>query len=142
MSVTPQDFLDALPYARALDMRLDSIAEGKVTISMPYNAELIGDPATGVLHGGVVFTLLDTVSGLAAMLHPGSGGGTATLDLRVDYMRPATPGQRIRAEGFCYNMTRTVAFIRAIACDDDASRPVATATSAFTNEAGKMKVTA
>lgn len=140
MSFTPQDFLDALPYARALDMRIDSISEGKVVISMPYNADWVGDPATGVLHGGVVFTLLDTASGMAATLHPQSGGSTATLDLRVDYMRPASPGQRIRAEAFCYNMTRTVAFIRAIASDDDESRPVATATGAFTNEAGQMKV--
>lgn len=134
MSHSPQQFIEALPFAHALDMRLDGIEEGRVLMSMPYDPRLVGDPATGVLHGGVVFALLDTAAGLAATLHPASGGGTATLDLRLDHMRPATPGQRIRAEAFCYNMTRSVAFVRAVATDDDSSRPVATASGAFTNE--------
>ncbi len=142
MSYTPQQFLDALPYARALALRLDSVEDGRVVISMPYDTRLVGDPATGVLHGGAVYALLDTAAGLAATLHPACGGGIATLDLRVDYMRPATPGQRIRAEAFCYNMTRSVAFIRATACDDDDNRPVASANGAFTNEAGRHKAPA
>jgi uncharacterized protein (TIGR00369 family) len=132
-----QQFLDALPHARALSMALDQMADGRIVLSMPYDARLVGDPATGVLHGGAVYALLDTSSGLAAMLHPAGSGSTATLDMRVDYMRPATPGQRITAEAVCYNMTRTVAFVRATATDDDKARPVATANGAFTNEPGR-----
>lgn len=138
-AVTPQHFVDSLPHARALNMRLEEVGTGRCVLSMPYDARLVGDPATGVLHGGAVYALLDTASGLAATLHPASSGSTATLDLRIDYMRPATPGQRITAEAVCYNMTRTVAFIRATATDDDTTRPVATATGAFTNEASRRK---
>jgi len=134
-SVTPQDFFDSLPHVRAMNMRLDEVSDGRCVLSMPYDPRLVGDPATGVLHGGAVSALLDTASGLATTLHPGSSGSTATLDLRIDYMRPATPGQRIRAEAICYNMTRTVAFVRATATDEDNARPVAVATGAFTNEA-------
>lgn len=134
----PQQFIDALPHAKALGMRIDKMEAGVVHLSMPYDPRLVGDPATGVMHGGAVFVLLDTASGMAAMIHPEAAGGTATLDLRVDYMRPATAGQRIRAQAHCYNMTRTVAFTRATAFDDDEARPVASASGAFTNETRKM----
>lgn len=129
-----RQFIEAIPHSRALGMVLDSIGAGEAVISMPYDTRLVGDPATGVIHGGAVSALMDTASGAAVMCHPSAPASTATLDLRIDYMRPAMPGQRITARATCYHMTRTVAFVRVVATDDDAARPVAAATGAFTVE--------
>jgi len=127
-------FISALPHSRALGMEVVEVTDGVAIISMAYNPELIGDPATGVMHGGAVSALMDTCGGAAVMSHPTDAAGTATIDLRLDYMRAATPGQTIVARAECFHVTRSVAFVRATAYDDDADNPVATATGAFTLE--------
>ena len=132
-----RQFIEAIPHSKALSMRLADMGEGTATIDMPYDEKLVGDPETGVIHGGAVSALMDTCCGAAVMSHPENLGGTATIDLRIDYMRAATPGQRIKAHAICYHVTRTVAFVRATATDDDADNPVAAATGAFTVEGAK-----
>jgi len=129
-----RQFIELIPHARALGMQILEIADGMAEISMPYDERFIGDPKTGVIHGGAVSALMDTCGGAAVMSHPDAPAGTATIDLRIDYMRAATPGQTITARAEVYHITRSVAFVRATACDDDTDRPVATATGAFTVE--------
>ncbi len=130
-----RQFIEAIPHARALGMQLSDIGNGTAVISMPYDEKLIGDPKTGVIHGGAVSAVMDTCCGAAVMSHPSAPGGTATIDLRIDYMRAATPGQTITTTATCFHITRSVAFVKATAVDDDVENPVAMATGSFTLEA-------
>ncbi|MEM6889724.1 MAG: PaaI family thioesterase [Pseudomonadota bacterium] len=132
-----RQFIQAIPHSKALGMQLTDMGDGVAVIEMPYDEKLVGDPDSGVIHGGAVSALMDTCCGAAVMSHPASPGGTATIDLRIDYMRTATPGQAITARATCYHVTRTVAFVRATATDSDTENPVAAATGAFTVEGSR-----
>lgn len=135
-----RQFIEAIPHSRALGMRVEEIENGRATITMPYDLRLVGDPRSGVIHGGAVSALMDTCCGAAVLAHPESPAATATIDLRIDYMRGARPGSAITARAECFHVTRSVAFVRATAHDDaDTGTPVAMATGAFTVERPRGK---
>jgi uncharacterized protein (TIGR00369 family) len=130
--------LDLLPqlasgaaHTHALGFVFDAVDGDRVRIRVPWREDLVGDPETGVLSGGLVTTLLDHVGGLAAWVALGRFETLATLDLRVDYMRAAAPRRDLIAEARCYRLTRSVAFVRAWAFEDTVEDPVAAAQSAY-----------
>src|SRR5687767_5386296 len=90
-----------ITHSRAIGMRLVEIGGGTALMSIPYDRKLVGNPATGVLHGGVITSVLDSASGAAvgSALQSAAAAKSrdgwrpiATLDLRIDYMKPVTPG--------------------------------------------------
>ncbi|WP_273687207.1 PaaI family thioesterase [Ketogulonicigenium vulgare] len=135
-----QNFVTSLPQAAALQLQIEAIGHGMAQMRLPYAAHLARDAASGVLHNGPIATLIDTCCGVASFSDPRIGGVTATLDLRLDYLRDATPGQDITVEARVLQVTRSVAFVEARAFDADKSVPVTTAKAVFTavmREGGK-----
>lgn len=120
-----------VPHAKALGMTLESMESGRGSMSMAWREDLVGDPETGVIASGAVTALMDHTCGLAINSAADSPMPIATLDLRIDYMRPAAPRTGITCEAHCYRLTRSIGFVRAEAWDVDRGDLVATAQAAF-----------
>jgi uncharacterized protein (TIGR00369 family) len=127
-----QSMVQVIPFNVALGMRVeDASSDGWATMRLPYRADLVGNPATGVLHGGMVTSLIDACSGLSVFLKAEFKWRIATLDLRIDYLRPARPPEDVLARAECYKLTRHVAFTRAIAYHRDPGDPIASSSGTF-----------
>jgi uncharacterized protein (TIGR00369 family) len=107
-----------VPHNRALGIRFVSMEDQRVTLALPYDAKLVGNPLTGVLHGGAITALLDAACGLAVWIKVAEPVPIATLDLRIDYLRPATPTREVRGRAECFKVTQNVAFVRGEAFHD------------------------
>lgn len=130
-SVLAKLFATMSPHMRQLGLEILSIRDGVCVAQLPYREDLVGDPATGVLHGGVVTTLLDSAGGGAVLSAIGKPIPLATLDLRIDYLRPSTPGRPIRAKVECYKSTKHIAFARGVAFEVHESDPVASMAATY-----------
>lgn len=128
-------------HTKALGFTLESVEGTTVRLRTPYRADLVGDPETGVLAGGLVTTMLDHIGGLAVWVAIGGFQPIATLDLRVDYMRAARPPEDLIAEAVCYRLTHNIAFVRAWAYETSSDDPVAAAQSAYVlSESGQHRM--
>ena len=102
-----------------------------VELGLDYSEKLVGVAETGVLASGPIISLMDMAASMAIWVRLGHFRHQATLDMRVDYLRPAMPGRRIVGRGECYGVTRSVGFVRGSAHDGDAADPVAHVTGTF-----------
>jgi uncharacterized protein (TIGR00369 family) len=127
-----QSFMGHVPFCVALGMRIVEFGHGTAMLEMPYSPDLGADAHTGSVHSGAVSALMDMCAGVAVISRSPAQSTTATLDLRVDYLRPCTPNHAIIARAECYHIADSVAFVRVTAWDVDQNTPIATATGAFT----------
>lgn len=102
-----------------------------VELELPYSPELVGDIASGVIASGPIISMMDNATNLAVWTALGKLRPQVTLDLRVDYMRPAAPGKTVIGRGECYKTTRSMAFVRGVAHDGDIDDPVAHVAGTF-----------
>jgi uncharacterized protein (TIGR00369 family) len=122
---------DSVPHSHELGLSVVDLGPSEATMRLPYSEKLVGNPETGVLHGGAVTTLIDATCGISVFMKMGRLARIATLDLRIDYLHPASPGKELLAHAECYKLTRAVAFVRALAHHGDKSNPVASAQGTF-----------
>lgn len=81
------------PYQRFLGLELVHAEEGAVEIRMPFRQEFLRDDSSDWLHGGILSALIDIAGDYA--VYSKTGGDVPTVDLRVDYLRPAKRGSLI-----------------------------------------------
>ncbi len=81
-----------------MGLRVQHVERGRMGAELPFREEFLGDPRRPALHGGVLSMLADTVGGGAVFTLTDPGDRVATIDLRVDYLRPGR-SEAIQAEG-------------------------------------------
>jgi len=127
-----QRMCEFVPHARLLGLRLEQVDGEEVTMRLPYRAELVGNPETGTLHGGVLTVLLDQTLGTASLCCDQVGTTiTPTLDLRIDHLGIAPAGKDILAVARVYKVTRRILFVEGFAYWDSREKPIARATGSW-----------
>ncbi len=130
-------FLALSPYTGRLAIEAISASDSGCVLALPYRDELVGDPESGVLHGGAVTALVDTTFGFTVFFRIKKFMPMATLDLRIDYLRPAKPGVKVHARAHCYKVTSELAFVRGSAYEDNADDPFSSCVGVFMFTSGK-----
>ncbi|WP_420139342.1 PaaI family thioesterase [Sphingomonas sp.] len=123
----PVTFLASAKGGHIMALGLKHVAHGDdwCELALAYDRRLVSDATSGILASGPIVSLMDTAAGFAVWVRRGAFARQATLDLRLDYLRPSRVGQTVIGHAECYRLTRRVAFVRGVAHDGSADDPVA-----------------
>ena len=124
-------FADHIPFNNALGIQLIEVGDAFAAQHLPPGPHLVGDPKRGTIHGGAITTLLDSCCGAAVFMALEKPAYMATLDLRVDFLRPADASKPLSGRAECHKRTPQVAFVRCSAWQDDPDDPVAVGNATF-----------
>lgn len=126
-----RNFVSILRHCQVLGITLEQADENGLLLRLPFSDKIVGNPITGVVHGGAITTLMDSCCGISTVCFLPDFEICPTLDLRVDYMRPAEPGLDIFGFAECYRITSTVIFTRGVAYQKSREEPVAHVVGTF-----------
>lgn len=124
-------FIGTLRHCQHLGIQAVSAQENELTVELPYSDAIVGNPETGVIHGGAITTLMDTASGTVVICALPEFELCPTLDLRVDYMRAAEPEQPVYARAVVYRVTNNIIFTRCEAYQADPDQTIAHCVGTF-----------
>ena len=123
-----------------LGLKYSDHGDDWVELELPWRADLLGEEGQHVLASGPILSLMDMASGMAIWRAMDDFTAIATLDLRVDYVRPAREGAAVFGRSQCYRITRSAAFVRGLAHDGDVDDPVAHIQAVFMKIASNAPV--
>lgn len=118
-------------HGRALGVEFRRAGDDWAELALPWKPELVGIREGGILATGAIVSLIDTASGTSVWVKMGHFQPVVTLDLRLDYLRPAVEGETIVARCQCYKLTRSIGFVRGVAHGGDSNRPIAHSAATF-----------
>lgn len=130
----PERFFElarSVGHGKALGLNYRGTDGPWIELELPWRAELVGVEAQGFFASGAIVSLMDTCGGASVWMALGQFQPVVTIDLRLDYYRPAPRGETVIARCKVDRMTRQVAFVSGIAHTGDPERPVARATGTF-----------
>lgn len=122
-----------------LGMKFRASGDDWVELELPWREDLLGEADRHVLASGPIVSLMDMASGLCIWTKMKRFEAIATLDLRVDYQRPARERVAVIGRSECYRLTRSAAFVRGIAHDGDPDDPVAHIAGVFMSITGDTR---
>ena len=128
-------FEEKIPHIQVMGMQIIDLSAGKASVCLETQAFMLGNPQYGLLNGGVISSLIDTASGVAVCTLTSSEESIATLDLRIDNLRPALLGESLIAEAECYRLTPKIAFVQATAFQSNRQKPIARGQLTFIRKA-------
>jgi len=132
-------FVSALRHCQVLGIQVHDAGGEGMTLVLPYSQNIVGDPQTGVIHGGALTSLMDTACGMATLCVLPEFEVCPTLDLRIDYMHPAEPHKPVFGFAQCYRVTTDVIFTRGFAYQDDPQQPIAHVVGTFMRMGKRLK---
>lgn len=126
-----ENFVQRTPQMLDIGLAVGHLEKNRGSMSMPPRPAWMGDPARDLMHPGAITVLADSCCGLAVGAALETDDTYATLDLRMDYLRPASPSRTTYCDAHCYRISRSVAFVRAEVHQGNPDEPVAAAQAAF-----------
>lgn len=138
-----QRYVASVRHSHELGIEILDTQEQSVRARMGWQERLVGNPDTGMIHGGAIFAFLDQLGGLAnAMRVFPDFEITPTIDFRLDHLRAPTPGAAIIGFAECYRLSEHVAFVKVEAWAEGGDEPIATGLATYMRmklpQAGKM----
>ena len=142
VSAVHELFSEKIPFNKVLGLKVELISYERVRVSFQMRDELMGNHKRGMLHGGVISSVIDVTGGLAALMGvqekmPGKTletrlerfGRGSTIDLRVDFLRPGI-GKWFVATAYALRTGNRVAVTR-IELNNDQNDLIAVGTGSY-----------